>query len=209
MDTNTTRRSLLRLGTGALAYGAGAAAVAGGVALVGEAKRAALPADHRAFDRALAAYRAAVKASDDHYRLIEEPAEDEVQRRAPFSGCTFYHTASNGQTVGHRWNPKDPDGWESGPPGSILAQKARAVRAAYEANQRVRVQMGMAAIGEESNRLYRAVTPAEDALFATPAPDLAAIRTKLELLWNDERAQIPEYQDLVLADVRRLSGGEA
>lgn len=209
MDTNTTRRSLLRIGTGALAYGAGAAAVVGGMAIAGEAKSATLAPDRRAFERALAAYRAAVKASEDYYRLVEEPAEDEVQRRAPFHGCTFYHTATNGKTVGHRWNPNEPDGWDYGPPNSILAQKAQAVRTAYEANQRAREQMGMAAISEESNRLYSAISPVEDALFATPAPDIAAVQIKLGLLWNDERDPIPAYQDLVMADVRRLSSREA
>lgn len=209
MDSETTRRSLLRLGTGALAYGAGAAAVVGGMAIAGEAKSATLAPDRRAFERALAAYRAAVKASEDHYRLVEEPAEDEVQRRAPFHGCTFYHTATNGKTVGHRWNPNEPDGWDYGPPNSILAQKAQAVRAAYEANQRAREQMGMAAISEESNRLYSAINPAEDALFQTPAPDLAAVAVKLDLLWNDDRDPIREYEKLVREDVRRLSGGDA
>jgi hypothetical protein len=209
MQTDTTRRAVLRLGTGALACGAGAAAVAGGAGLAGEAKGVSPTVDRHAFNRALAAYRAAVKASDDHYRLVEEPAEDEVQRRAPFLSCTFYHTASSGKTVGHRWNANDPDGWECGPPNSILAQKARAVRTAYEANQRVREQLGMAAIGDESDRLYRAINPAEDVLFATPAPDLAAVQIKLDLLWKDDRDQIPAYQDLVMADVRRLSGGEA
>jgi hypothetical protein len=56
MDTNTTRRSLLRLGTGAIAYGAGAAVVAGGVALAGEAKSATLSPGRRAWDRTMTAY---------------------------------------------------------------------------------------------------------------------------------------------------------
>jgi hypothetical protein len=203
MDANTTRRSLLRLGTGALAYSAGAAI------LVDTAKAAGPALDRRAWDRALAAYRAAVTASDEHYRLVEEPAIEEAERRAPFAGCYFEDTAKSGQTVRHRWDPKDPNGYEGLPPGSVLTIKAREVRRAWEAHQQARQALGMDAIAEQSNALYTAITPAEDALFETPAPDLAGVAVKLDLLWNDDRDQIPSYQELVRADVRRLSSGEA
>lgn len=209
MMTDTTRRSLLRLGTGALAYGAGAAAIAGGVALAGEAKGATLPADRRAFDRAFAAYRAAVKASEDYAVQIEEPALAEVERRAPFAGCFFDIKSRDGKTIRHRWSPDDPDAYETHPPSSPLIPAAREVRRAFEANQQARVDLGIKNIMDRSNDLYEAISPIEDALFATPAPDLAAVCVKLDLLWNDERDSIRAYEKLVRDDVRRLSGGEA
>jgi len=42
-----------------------------------------------------------------------------------------------------------------------------------------------------------------------PAPDLAALRWKIEMLWKDEDAPARRYIEAVLADVRRLLGGEA
>ena len=48
----TTRRDLLRFGTSAAAYAAGAAIVTGGIALAGEAKGAVPGPDRRAWDAA-------------------------------------------------------------------------------------------------------------------------------------------------------------
>ncbi|WP_203309621.1 hypothetical protein [Sphingomonas beigongshangi] len=210
MSANTTRRALLRLGTGALAYGAGAAAVAGGFAIAGEAKGAETERPGRAaWDRALAAYRAAVAASDRHYADVEKPANEKLQRRAPFAGCFFEVTDQTGRTVRHRWSPNDPDAYETMPPGSVHAAKAREVKAAWQAHQRAASTLGMDAIRKRSNELYEAIGPAEDALFQTQAPDLDAVLVKLDRLWSERDYNIPEYSDHVMADVRRLAGREA
>lgn len=65
------------------------------------------------------------------------------------------------------------------------------------------------AIHAESDELTVAKGHAEDRLFETTAPNIAALRVKLELLWADKRHPIPEFQQLILADMRRLSSGKA
>lgn len=65
MDINTTRRNLLRIGTTAAAYAAGASIVTGGIALASQAKGATLPAvDRTEWDRAFKAMLAANAVSD-------------------------------------------------------------------------------------------------------------------------------------------------
>lgn len=56
-----------------------------------------------------------------------------------------------------------------------------------------------------SDRLGDLKCRAEDRLFETPAPDLAALTTKLEMMFADQRDPIPAYQQLALADARRLA----
>ncbi|WP_294211339.1 hypothetical protein [uncultured Sphingomonas sp.] len=78
MTTNTTRRSLLRLGTGALAYGAGAAAVAGGLALAGEAKGAMPAVDRRAWDLAETTFNKARSELETFNDLHINPIVDHI-----------------------------------------------------------------------------------------------------------------------------------
>lgn len=72
MTQATTRRDLLRLGTSAVAYAAGAATVTGGIALASEAKGAA-PANYR-LRRVIALYQRAVSAADRYTDTVEDPA---------------------------------------------------------------------------------------------------------------------------------------
>jgi hypothetical protein len=202
MTQTTTRRGLLWMGTSVAAYGAGAALVAGGCALAGEAK-GAMPTDRAAWDRALAEYQAASDASDHHWRTVEEPMCDEIDRRAPHPGAFFTVPARSGQVGRLPWYP-DPTAYAGQGPTIYAAAKAH--HAKMEAWKQAAADLQRDAISERSDELQDACSDAETRLFHTPAPDLAAIRVKLELLWGGERDRLPDYDALVMADVRRLCG---
>jgi hypothetical protein len=55
----------------------------------------------------------------------------------------------------------------------------------------------------------RAVFAAERTLFATPAPDAAALLVKLETAWRDDLAPTDEQRHAILQDARRLLGGSS
>lgn len=83
MDTNTTRRNLLRFGTTAAAYAAGASIVTGGIALASQAKGAEVPAVNReAWDRAYRAMTIASIADDAinaRYEASDTPGRDALE----------------------------------------------------------------------------------------------------------------------------------
>lgn len=64
MDTNTTRRNLLRIGTTAAAYAAGASIVTGGIAIASQAKGAAIGVS-AGMSKALRAVESAERAYSD------------------------------------------------------------------------------------------------------------------------------------------------
>jgi hypothetical protein len=222
MDTNTTRRSLLRLGTGALACGAGAAAVAGGVALAGEAKSAAPSPDRRAWDRTMTAYNKAAATFAVTDRLHDQvyaawradaPTTDAIDL-AEFWPMTAAQVAR-----------MDPDKYErerfaSGAWFPTEAEAAR-FRAAVESVREYHRQIaageqrhGMDAISERHDADCNVMCDLEAELMAMAAPDIAAVAWKLgRILSPDDEGLTASYKHSyvqpVLADVRRLSGGEA
>ncbi len=208
----TTRRDLLRIGTTAAAYAAGASIVTGGIALASQAKGAVLPAaSSAAWDRAHAAYVTASKATDDHWVQIEEPAVLELERRAPRPPKSFEVTALNGQTMSFAFEPDQPDAWEMS--GRQHRDAGRALKAQWYAYQRdypvARAGLNIDAISKASTDLLNVCSDAEDTLFATPAPHMDAVRIKLELLWQRGREQCPGFNAMVLADVQRLASQAA
>lgn len=222
MDTNTTRRSLLRLGTGALTYGAGAAAVAGGVALAGEANGANLSPDRRAWDRTMAAYTKAAatfavtdRLHDNTYAAwrADAPTTDAIDL-----GEFWPMTAAQVARM-------DPDKYERErfASGAWFPTEAEATRfrAAVESVREYHRQIaaseqrhGMDAIGERHDADCNVMCDLEAELMAMPAPDIAAIGWKLGRIFEPDDAGFTssyghKYVQPVLDDVRRLSGGEA
>ena len=78
MSTTTTRRNLLRIGTTAAAYAAGASIVTGGIALASQAKGAA-PAVSPQLAKLLRNYTTADDALNHFYETVHNPA---VEREA-------------------------------------------------------------------------------------------------------------------------------
>ncbi len=225
MDTNTTRRSLLRLGTGALAYGAGAAAVAGGVALAGEAKGATLSPDRRAWDAAYKRCADAKLAFDCDYAAYDRVYEawhatQPIGRDVDLTAFHMIplpvvlrsidpdeHERGMFANIGLSWFPNEKEKAQARASIESLRTHRRAVKAHAD-------RYHVHELGERNDRLLDAWTDAQDDLIKLPAPDLAAVEWKLQYLFalNSDgvtsgwagRTVAP-----VLADVRRLSGGEA
>lgn len=206
MVATPSRRALL----GALAIGPLVAAAPASAALHGQTFRelTGSPA-HPAWDRALANYRAASKAADDHWEKIEGPATDSLAERAPLPDLSFTITALNGKSATYRLNTNDLDAWD-GHVGAPFRQAAAKVKTAwldYESKRDAAyIDLDLAAIQKESNRLSERLSDAESKMFETPAPSVGALAIKLDVLWADDRDSIPVFQEHVLADVRRLGG---
>ncbi len=203
-EMNTTRRALLGAATTALAYAGGAAIVGGAAAVASEAKGATIAGDRSTWGRALAAYHAASKASDDHWARVEKPAWDHLQSKYPHPGRSFTVPEVYGMRASLHWYDDKPDAYE----GCVaeVRDAARAHRAKIEAHSAACERLQFARIRRESDEHLERIFRAEQRLFETPAPDLAAVAVKLDLLWADEREAMPTYNELVLADVRRLTG---
>lgn len=203
---NTSRRALLCAATTALAYAGGAAIVGGAVVVASEAKGATGSVDCSAWNAAVDAYRSAKKASDEHWLRVEKPAWDELQRTHPHPGSSFTVPARNGMIGTMRWYENDPDAYEGCHPP--VRDAARGYRARLDGWAKARERLDLSRIHAESDEHLERISEAEDRLFETPAPDLTAVMVKLEALWADERDSIPDYNALVLADVRRLTGAQ-
>lgn len=225
MDTNTTRRSLLRLGTGALAYGAGAVAVAGGVALAGEAKGASLPADRRAWDAAFKRCADAKLAFDRDYAAYDRVYEawHAAQPDGRDVDLTAFHMIPRAVVlrsinpdeheqemfakIGLSWFPNEQEKARARASIESLRAHRRDVKA-HAARCRVDE------LGERNDQMLDDWTDAQDDLMKLPAPDLAAVEWKLQYLFalntdGETSGWAGRTVAPVLADVRRLSGGEA
>lgn len=171
---------------------------------------AATPTRRHDWEVAYAAFLAASNASDEHWETVEEPAIMELQRRAPRPSTSFSIPARNGQVATFTFDPSDPDKWDCS--GEQFLEATRALKAQWQTYERdaplVRAELNIDAISKDSTDHLDACSAAEDRLFETPAPDLDAVRIKLELLWLDDREPCPGFNALVLADVQRLTSQE-
>ncbi len=234
MSTNTTRRSLLRLGTGALAYGAGAAAVAGCVALAGEAKGAGPQRISLELARLLDQYVAADRTLDRWYDTTWNPAID-AHRSAveavphttiPVRG---YRNHLDEDTPPHTYstaNPRDvarckgimliPFERKSTDPrwqDTHRAARRLTIAAKWRERKIARIdrQWNVRGLSEQENALWEPIHAATDAILAFPvmnALDLGAKLDHMEYVGAFE-SYPDKYQQIVRDDVRRLSGGEA
>jgi hypothetical protein len=234
MDTNTTRRSLLRLGTGALAYGAGAAAVAGGVAFAGEAKGATLQRISPALARLLDQYARADTALCEWYDDVWNPAakahraaHDAVPHtEIPVQG---YRNVLDEQTPPHTYStarksdvarckgimsiPADRQSTDSRWQDTRRAARQLTIAAKWRERKLARLQRQWNVHGYEAReaRFWSPIHAATDAILAFPvasALDLGAKLDHMETVGTFE-SYPDKYQQVVRDDVRRLSSGEA
>ncbi|MBI0475736.1 hypothetical protein D9601_10270 [Sphingomonas sp. MA1305] len=234
MNTNTTRRSLLRLGTGALAYGAGAAAVAGGFALAGEAKGATPARISPALVKLLADYARADAMLCRWYDEVWNPAV-EVNRAAqaaiphteiPVRGYRntlgedmppyTFSTANTYAVTRAKGIMSIPvDLQSTDPRWQETHHAARRLTVAHKWRERklARLQRKWEALGyrEHEDRLWVPIHAATDAIIAFPvanALDLGAKLDHMEQVGTCE-SDPEQYHRIIRNDVMRLSGGEA
>jgi hypothetical protein len=161
------------------------------------------------WDSAHAAHLAAVHSYGDHETNVRTPAYAELNRRAPVPDRKFTVPIEGGRSVTLSFDPAEPDLWVNHPSPAFREPAVRAREAWFSfvaAHDAAEADLKLEQIEEESERLHEATIMAEDRLFETPAPHIAAVLVKLDLLWRDERDPIPGFQELVLADIKRLGG---
>jgi len=166
--------------------------------------------DSAAWDRALAAWRAATVASDTYDRDVHDPAHDALDQVAPMTSLYFEHRLDGGKVVQLLAKPDEPDFWE----GSEFAGAARATLGAYQQRIKAVDRSGIKAISAESDRLADVTARLECALMLMPAPDRTALMWKLERLFGEDQrgsdgdgaAYRKDWTDAWMADARRLLG---
>jgi hypothetical protein len=230
---DTTRRQLLQLGTSVAAYAAGAAIVAGGVAVAGEARSEApsvspaltrLIAQHAradaAIDRwyeatwnpAMAARRAADDAIKQRYAVeVTVPRADSLPEvaRGPFTFSTAnsYDVARCRGIVSipaHKQNQGED--WQA------VYRAARKIMAAVKSEERARASLerryASLRLKEREDERWKPVMAASDAIKAFPVASLADMSAKLDFLERQgvRDGEADDLFDIVRADVARLSG---
>lgn len=234
MDTNTTRRSLLRLGTGALAYGAGAAAVAGGFALAGEAKGAAparvspklekLRADYDHADAALCQW-----YDDVWNRAVEKSrAESDAVPHITVSVQGYrnvldedtpphtYSTASRSDVARCKGIMSIPADLQSTDPRWLDTRRAaRRLTIAHRWRERrlsrIDRKWDWTALRAQESRLWESINEATDAILAFPVASALDLSAKLDhMAYVGSFESYPEKcHQIVRDDVLRLAGMEA
>jgi len=234
MSTTTTRRSLLRLGTGALAYGAGAAAVAGGVALAGEARGATPQRISPALAGLLDQYARADQAIDRWYNAVWNPATSAHRAAVEAIPHTTirvqgYRNVLGEDTPPHTYSTANkydlarckgiismPVDFQS--PDTRWQDTRRAARrltiaAKWRERKLARIdrQWNVLGLRAQEDALWQPIHAATDAILAFPvanAIDLGAKLDHMEYVGTFESCP-DKYQQIVRDDVRRLSSGEA
>lgn len=219
--TQTTRRNLLRIGTTAAAYAAGAAIVTGGAALASQAKGATPTGLSPGFAQALAAFAAAQRNASSHEALIVGPtrarwlaAKDAVPHAtiAPGSSWRGSHvfwstdnyqalSIAKGIVADHPRTSRTHDVIRARKLVAADHRRARAIA-------RVGRTTGIHAAIDESDRLGDLLVAAEDAVCAFPATTLGDLEAKLAFFVERDLAQNDGNVELALADVRRLLSQE-
>lgn len=221
MSTTTTRRDLLRFGTTAAAYAAGASIVTGGIALTSQAKGAAPAGVSSGFTHALAALAAAERVSDRYQETVYEPtrlrwlaAKDAVPhvviepspmwKMSPTFWSTDHPRAMTLAKELVEDNPRTSKRDDVVRARKLVAADRRRTRAVERAAR----ASGIGAACDESDRLYGLMVAAEDAVCAYPATSLADLEAKLAFFLERDLAQNDGNMELVLADARRLLAKE-
>jgi hypothetical protein len=161
-----------------------------------------------AWDHALRSFRAAEGALLAFWQNVHNPAVEEQQRRAPYPELTYVVAWNGRPDVTYRFDPMRPSSWEN-IVNPAATEASRAVKAKWleycDRRDAAARDLGLAAIGVEEGRLWATQNEAERALFEIPAPNTSALATKMEIMWDDGRDAPIGYQDIILADVRKLA----
>lgn len=231
--TNCTRRSVLRGGAGAVAYSAGAAAIAGG-ALAGAAKGASPQHISPSLSRLLDQYADADRAIDRWYASTWNPATEAHRAAAEAIPHTTiavrgYRNVLDEDTPPHTYstaNPRDvarckgimsiPADLQSTDPrwqDTHRAARRLTIAAKWRERKLARVerQWKVLDLSAQEARLWQPIHAATDAILAFPvanALDLGAKLDHMEYVGTFE-SYPDKYQQIIRDDVRRLSSGEA
>lgn len=223
MDTNTTRRQLLALGTSAAAYAAGAAIVAGGVALANEAKADAL--DTAGWDKAMSVHDA-VKREHDAYEPVHDTAYEAYHAEIEPLEAALPYAAFPFENRGYVANTLDLDEAEQHirkRAGVINSDAHTAeqlaaiglIREFRNAKRAAAARLNLDAIGEEMEARTDAYCDSRHALMEMPAPNLAALRWKLDYAFAECRegrsmdCWHADFMAQTIADYQRLLVGKA
>lgn len=217
MDTNTTRRNLLRFGTTAAAYAAGASIVTGGIALASQAKGAAPTCISLGLRHALAKLGTAERVLDHYQETVFTPtrrrwlaAKEAVPHTviapsAVWRGSPTFWATDNDHAI-QLAKEMVNDNPRTSRKGDVI--RARKLIAANHRRARAIEQLhkssGIGPRRDESDRLLELMVEAEDAVCAYPAASLADLEAKLAFFLERDLAQNDGNMDLVLADARRL-----
>jgi hypothetical protein len=226
MNQTTTRRDLLRFGTSAAAYAAGAAIVTGGIALASEAK-SATPGVSPALLKAIADFERHDAALDRFYRDTFNPAID----RHNAATLAIPHVRMVGPPIGagHELILDSNDPHKVGFARNIARQPAklasqepqwqarrklcRSFTAAVQRRNRTLARIdrdtGCIAADEQETRFYDERKSIKLEVLNFPVASLADLAAKLAFIERDEGMDGDDLLPLVMADVARLSGGEA
>ncbi|WP_278986355.1 hypothetical protein [Sphingobium yanoikuyae] len=161
------------------------------------------------WNEALHAWRKADAAYDAFFDKIWNPVQVELERRTPEPARSFSITTASGKTVTYDFVSSDPDCYARNPipaisnPGRRMAEEWREWHIQYKA---VAAELNVDALYDEDNRLYELRLEARDRLMNTPAPHVAAVLAKLEIMWEDRHKEREEENELiVMGDLRRLA----
>ena len=225
MNTTTTRRNLLRIGTTAAAYAAGAAIVTGGVALTSQAKGEGLSVSP-ALAKLLAERVAADAVLDEWYATVWNPAVELSEATVtaiphvelvtpalpgPASAHITWSTA-NSLSIGHARGIAGIPAHRQNQGAAWQARRrdARKFVAAHLRRERAIAQAGRETkiLRVEEDKLCEPVTRRDRAIECFPAANLADLSAKLAHL--EKVGSEPEgLLGTVQADVRRLLAQEA
>ncbi|WP_277983954.1 hypothetical protein [Sphingomonas faeni] len=221
-NSTTTRRDLLRLGTTAAAYAAGASIVTGGIALASQAKGETLEGVSPGLIKAIAAFAAAERASAQYEATVYEPARLRwlaAKEAVPHTTVApspnwkmspaFWSTdnrealaIAKGLVGSHPRTSKNPDVVRA---RGLIAAKHRRDRAVDRAGASV----GIGPCCEESDRLSDQAADAASDVAAFPAKSLADIEAKMAFIIKHDMEPNGGMMEHMLADARRLLGREA
>lgn len=215
----TTRRDVLRLGTSAAAYAAGAAIVTGGVALAGEANGAAAGVSPVLLALIANADRLGAHAAS-YGRDVYDPARDRLlaaEAHFPhvdvpgFRGATWTTDDTRRVENARMWTSKDRQ-LATADQRDEFAAMQRLVAAHDDRQARVDKAGDRAAynrIHEEDDENGARTAEAIDAVANFPAATARDLHAKLAFMvkhdWGNGMDWLPE----LLADAERLTGGEA
>jgi hypothetical protein len=212
------------MGTSVAAYGAGAALVAGGCALAGEAKGAtpvvspdltrliALYDEHDA--RLLAFYRDTFNpAQQRHYAMLDALPHVEADGSLAGDGRRIWSTSRRLDVAEARGIATMPTAGQSITP--LWLDKRRRARSFYAASlrrdravARAERSSGAEAAAECEDRMQEAIQPTLDAIHHFPVASAADLAAKLAFVERAETIELASIVPIVTADVQRLCSGE-
>ena len=218
---NTTRRAILSAATTALAYAGGAAIAGAGLVVAGEAKSQTISPSTSAWRQAIAACDRA-RAADDEINAIfakmDEARTAELKALPPLSDACHKHfctsldwqiTARDIDAHERDWFASKGRTWNA-PAGEDAKFRAifNEVRERQAQRAAINAKHNYDALEHEWDRRGEVLNKAEWAVFHTPAPDLAALAWKIEMLKRHGYLFEERQVSVILADMQRL-GGEA